>query len=324
MEILPGVHRIESNFNDRCIAVHLLVGEKALLVDSGFPWTATEIILPYLEQAGLPAGLPAGLLDWLIVTHASSDHHGGNSAIRARYPDVCIAAHQLDAQATTDGWIFVREHADVLAEYGFTPGVTRPDSPRFREWHGEPAGVDWRLQGGEQVDLSADWPVTLIHAPGHTPGHMMLFDEKHGALIAGDALMGNGVPDVHGRLVMPPHYFEVDWYVQTIRAARTLQPRFILATHYTPMAGDTVMEFLQASETFVARCDAWIQEIVESAAEPLDLPALILALRARLDIPDADYQYALLARAHVRHLVQSGHITRVAGGGAPRWSRSRS
>ena len=55
-ELLPGIHRIETNFNDRRIAMHLLVGEKALLVDSGFPWTATEAILPYLEQANLPAG----------------------------------------------------------------------------------------------------------------------------------------------------------------------------------------------------------------------------------------------------------------------------
>ena len=314
-ELLPGIHRIETRFNDRCVAMHLLVGEKTLLVDSGFPWTATETILPYLEQANLPANR----LDWLVVTHASADHHGGNSAVRARYPDVCITAHELDAQATTDGETFVREHGDVLVEYGFDPGVASPNSPAFREWHGEPAGVDWRVEGGERIDLRAGRTVTLVHAPGHTPGHLMVYDDAHGALIAGDALMGNGVPDVHGQLVMPPHYFEVDWYLRTIAAARTLAPRLILATHYPPIAGNAVEEFLQASEVFVETCNTMMQEIMEGATAPLGMPAIIQALRGRLGIPEADYQYALLARAHLRHLQEKGQLVSVSDGAIPRW-----
>ena len=37
MEIVPGIHRLESYIGDKLMAHHLIRGERSLLVDTGTP-----------------------------------------------------------------------------------------------------------------------------------------------------------------------------------------------------------------------------------------------------------------------------------------------
>lgn len=302
MEILPGVHRIESVFNRRLVTSYLLAGKRALLIDSGFPHTAEETILPDLNRLGISVEQ----INWLVVTHASGDHFGGNYLIKSCSPRTTIVAHELDADSIANHSTLIAEHIELMRDYGFPYPMIRADDPKFLALHGPETRVDWRVHGGESLDLGSGWSVTLMHTPGHTPGHLVVYDTKHRAVFAGDAIMGHGVPDANGNLVMPPHYFEVDWYLQTIAKVRALNPQYILATHYEPLVGRAVMEFLEASESFVAKCDSAITGILETASKPLDILSIVETLRRSIGIPDADYQYGLLVRAHLRKLAQQG------------------
>ena len=316
MEILPGVHCIESVHKHRLLRSYLLVGEQVLLVDSGFPYTAEETILPYVDRVGVSVEQ----IDWLVITHASADHYGGSHAIKRRFPMAKIVAHELDADSIAQHDVFVREHVDVLEEYELAFSGVRSDDPEFLRLHGPETEVDWRVQGGEQLNLGDGWIVTFLHAAGHTPGHLILYDVRHEIVFAGDALMGDGIPDVNGKLVMPPHYFEVDWYLETIAKVRALNPQYILATHYESMTGSAVMRFLDLSEAFVVQCDRAVVDILESSREPLSSAAIVAALRDRVGIPGADYQYGLLARAHLRGLLRHGRVVLVSGEDGNTWS----
>src|SRR5919107_163434 len=54
MEILSGIHRIESGPGERFMCQYLLVGgERTVLVDTGLAGTPGEVIVPYLEGIGL-------------------------------------------------------------------------------------------------------------------------------------------------------------------------------------------------------------------------------------------------------------------------------
>jgi beta-lactamase superfamily II metal-dependent hydrolase len=73
MEILPGIHRIESDLGERFMCHYLLVGEQRTdLVDTGLAGTPEEVIVPYLEEIGLGVGD----LDEVIVSHADAAHLG--------------------------------------------------------------------------------------------------------------------------------------------------------------------------------------------------------------------------------------------------------
>jgi beta-lactamase superfamily II metal-dependent hydrolase len=60
MEILPGIHRIESDLGE----------QRTVLVDTGLAGTPEEVIVPYLEEIGL------GVVDEVIASHADVAHLG--------------------------------------------------------------------------------------------------------------------------------------------------------------------------------------------------------------------------------------------------------
>jgi beta-lactamase superfamily II metal-dependent hydrolase len=62
MEILPGIHRIESDLGE----------QRTVLVDTGLAGTPEEVIVPYLEEIGLGVGD----VDEVIVSHADVAHFG--------------------------------------------------------------------------------------------------------------------------------------------------------------------------------------------------------------------------------------------------------
>jgi glyoxylase-like metal-dependent hydrolase (beta-lactamase superfamily II) len=73
MEILPGIHRIESDLGERFMCQYLLLGEeRTVLVDTGLAGTPEEVIVPYLEEIGLGVGD----VDEVIVSHADVAHFG--------------------------------------------------------------------------------------------------------------------------------------------------------------------------------------------------------------------------------------------------------
>ena len=88
-EIAPGIHRIESILGPRPFSQYLLRGERTLLVDTGVKETPGEVLLPFLDRAGID---PAEL-DLVLISHADVDHFGGNEAMRAVSPRAVFCAH---------------------------------------------------------------------------------------------------------------------------------------------------------------------------------------------------------------------------------------
>jgi glyoxylase-like metal-dependent hydrolase (beta-lactamase superfamily II) len=158
-----------------------------VLVDSGFP--------------GMSAALQASLestarnledVGAIICTHHDLDHIGGVNAIRALAPQVPVYAHAAEVP-------YLEGHEP--------PQKLRADELRMAE-RGEHATSEQRaffamlkqgfansiftvnrvLEGGECLRFPGASPIRVVNVPGHTPGHIALFVEEHGVLIAGDAL----------------------------------------------------------------------------------------------------------------------------------------
>src|SRR5215204_5221522 len=93
MEILPGIHRIESNLGARFMCQFLLTEEdRTVLVDTGLAETPEEVIIPYLEGIGLSLGD----LDEVIISHADVDHCGGNRALKEMHPELGFSCGEDD------------------------------------------------------------------------------------------------------------------------------------------------------------------------------------------------------------------------------------
>ena len=212
MEIAPNVHRIPCVFmGDRVAYVHLLIGEDtSILLDTCCAHNPAQEILPYMEQIGFDRER----LDYIIISHSDLDHQGGNTPMKAAVPRAKLFCHALDRP-----WI---ECTDAIMQGRYL---------QFDEPHGlaTPAEVeqemrdltlscalDGTLEGGERYRLGPDWWVRVVNTPGHTYGHIALYDERSRTLMAGEAAIGTAILDVNDRPVLPPTYCYVDTYLQTI------------------------------------------------------------------------------------------------------------
>jgi glyoxylase-like metal-dependent hydrolase (beta-lactamase superfamily II) len=255
MEILPGIHRIESDLGERFMCQYLLVGgERTILVDTGLAGTPGEVIVPYLESIGL--GVED--LDEVIISHADVDHCGGNSALKEMNPALRFSCGEADRA-------FVESTDRMMAEiylwsepYGFGPD--EESRTWLRTELGGDSPVDTGLRGGETLRLGPDWRVGVLHLPGHTPGHLGIWDERNGAAIVIDAALERGIYDRGGNLLQPPRYFDAVAYRRTLRKLRALNPEHLLTAHYQPMRGHEVAGFLDRSLEFTDR----VEEVVRA------------------------------------------------------------
>src|SRR5215212_7173356 len=245
MEILPGIHRIESDLGERFMCRYLLVGEeRTVLVDTGLAETPEEVIVPYLREIGL--GVED--VDEVIISHADVDHCGGNRALKEMNQGLRFSCGEADRA-------YVESNERILAEiylwsepYGFGPDEESKDWIR-RELGGD-APVDVGLRGGETLRLGAEWRVEILHLPGHTPRHLGIWDPKNEAAIIIDAALETGIYARAGNRLIPPRYFDVPAYRNTIRTLRNLRPGHLLTAHYPPMRDEDALDFLDRSLDF--------------------------------------------------------------------------
>ncbi len=252
-----------------------------------------------------------------MITHASADHFGGDAAIKQRFPQVKIVAHHQDAASITSHETFIKEHKSWPKAYGLP--AQEVSAQDFEKHFGPEVRVDLSVLDGEWITLTDSWQIQLLHSPGHTPGHLMIYDPKNQAIFAGDAVLGEGVPSIDGAFTMPPHYFEVDWYLATIEKITNLAPKYFFGTHYHPFAGQEVFKFLNASKNFVTSCNDKVLNIFRAEGKSLGAIELLAHLREDIGISAAENQYQLLARAHINHLTSQGELELIIKFGKKKW-----
>jgi glyoxylase-like metal-dependent hydrolase (beta-lactamase superfamily II) len=287
MEIAPGIHRIEGDLGERYVCQYLLVGEeRTLLVDTGLRDMPKTVIAPYL------ATLDRELTD-VVVSHADVDHCGGNRALRAIAPQARFHCGEADR-----AWI--ESNATMLADnyrwyeaYGFGPPA---DVVAFieRELGGD-APIDVGLRGGETLRLGPDWRVEVLALPGHTPGHLGLWDPRSRAAVIIDAVLRDGIYDRAGERLIPPRYYDARAYEATIGRLRALDPDLLLTAHYEVMDRAAARDFLDRSLAFV---DA-VRDAVRSAQSTDLWPLTQQVDQAVGPFPSFTHELAASVRAHL-------------------------
>lgn len=140
------------------------------LIDTGMSGGASGI-LRAAEQAGAP-------IKRIVLTHAHMDHVGSLDALHAVLPLAEVLISERDARFLRgDMSLDAAEHGMQLRGSYLTAKTA-------------PTRV---LRDGDSVGS-----LRVIATPGHTPGHIALFDPREGDLIAGDAFQTQGGLAVSG------------------------------------------------------------------------------------------------------------------------------
>ena len=263
MELRPGLHRIQAPLGERFIAMYLLEGpEGALLFDTGVAESVTGTLLPYLSSIGFDLAR----LRWAVSSHCDFDHTGGNAALLAAAPHVELLAGEQDVPLAEDLDVLIDlRYGEFRDQDGFDDP---PETTAYIRQAAQVAPIARALRGGEEFDLG-DRVIRVLHAPGHSDGHLALWDADRSALLIADATLGETVPTADGAPAFPPTYRDTDPYLASIEAFRALDPELLLTAHYPVYEGAGVTEFLDASAAYTDRLDAAISATLRESGTGL-------------------------------------------------------
>jgi glyoxylase-like metal-dependent hydrolase (beta-lactamase superfamily II) len=290
MEVVTGIHRIEGDLGERYVCQYLLVGEeRTLLVDTGLRDMPTEVIAPYV--ATLDRSLED--IDDVLISHADVDHCGGNRALRAAAPRARLLCGEADRAWIESNEAMMVENYRWYESYGFGPSAE--DIAFLERELGGDAPIDVGLRGGETLRLGSSRRVEVLALPGHTPGHLGLWDPQTQTAIVIDAVLGDGIYDRAGNRLIPPRYYSAVDYEATIRRLQALDPALLLTAHYPVMERDGAREFLDRTLAFVhAMRDA------VRAAQTTELWPLTQEVDAAVGpFPSFTHELAASVRAHL-------------------------
>jgi glyoxylase-like metal-dependent hydrolase (beta-lactamase superfamily II) len=313
-ELLPGLHQLEQVLGPRYLYQYLLIGERAMLVDTGIATSPDEVILPYFQQIDFE---PAQL-DYILISHADVDHMGGNARMQQVAPQAIFACHHLDAR-----WIGSRER--IIAErYGWYKQFEMDYPAEVADWLDQAMGpdvrIDLHLTGDEIFNLDDNRPVQVLHLPGHSDGHIGLYDEVNRAAIIIDAVLWRGLLNMENQVISPPPYSTIEGYLAAIDAVLALDFEHLYTGHYANKSGDEARRFLEESKAFVYRCHQAVADVLGQAGRPLELAEIHHGVDQLLGPYSAfAVELAKPVHAHLDRLVSEGQAAVDQSGGQPTW-----
>lgn len=155
-----SIHPVTA-YQQNCALIWCESSGHAALIDPG---GEADKLLDVVARAGVK-------LEKLLLTHGHIDHVGAAGELRARLGLPILGPHPADA--------FLLESLSAQAEmFGFPSA--KPFTP------------DQWLADGDSIQLG-QLSLQVIHCPGHTPGHVVLYEPASRHAFVGDVLFKGSI-----------------------------------------------------------------------------------------------------------------------------------
>lgn len=174
------------------VNAYLIKDHPCTLVDPG-PETAAA--KKALEDGLSAAGVAVGDIERVLITHGHSDHSGLARWIAER-AQAKVYVHKLEIRKLTPEYLYYKERIPFFAEAGLpefelrdiiddTDPVVKPVLPE---------AIIEAVEGGEELHFNGG-SLQVLHLPGHTSGHICLYNPAGKELLAGDFMLKHITPN---------------------------------------------------------------------------------------------------------------------------------
>jgi glyoxylase-like metal-dependent hydrolase (beta-lactamase superfamily II) len=235
-EIVTGVFelRLPIPFEDGLVNCFLFAdGQEVDLLDCGMNSDeSVEMIREAIKHLG------GGRLRRLMVTHIHPDHYGA-AGVFAGEGRADLFIHRLEVPLVHPRYVELEHLVIEVRKYLLVNGVPSEEaeilsnSQRALSEVVKTAEPSVQLDGAETVkmgrrNLHVEW------TPGHSPGHICLYDSESKLLFAGDHILPDLSPNIglHPQSTPDP----LHEYLDGLKRMAALEPELILPAHGRPFS----------------------------------------------------------------------------------------
>ncbi len=201
MEVFPGIHQVVlplPGYALNRINVYLVRRDDGwLLVDCG--WNTPEAY-GALSHALEELKIHFTDIKQIVITHVHPDHYGMVGRLK-ELSGCSLMMGRRDAELIDSRYLNTEPLLRLNCAFLVKHGVPEEDAAVLRNASLPvlkfvvPAQPDQVLEGGETV-RAGKFNFEVIWAPGHSPGHICLYDRSHKILLAGDQVLARQSPNV--------------------------------------------------------------------------------------------------------------------------------
>ena len=234
MEIVPGIHLLKVPIPDNPLgylnSYLVKADEGCLLVDTG--WNTDEAFGSLARQLG-EEGVSFTDLKYIAITHVHPDHYGLVGRLK-QHTKAELVIHEIERSFLESRYVRYENLLDEMDQWLRINGVPEADRPQLQRASLAVLGLVWvampdhPVRGGEHLKVG-DFDFEVIWTPGHSPGHICLYERARRVLMSGDHVLPVITPNVsmHSQSMGNP----LADYVDSLRAVEALPADVILPAH---------------------------------------------------------------------------------------------
>lgn len=321
-EVVPNIYRIEVGLPQNPLrsinAYFIRDAKRSVLIDTGMnrPECLADLC-GALDELGVDMKHAD-----LFITHVHADHTGllayfrnGSTRFLCSEPDSVSINNMIEAAT----WDWMRAAA---VQHGFEPQEAFDAvelHPARRYCNKEK--IDFTIvREGDRLEAGG-YSFEMIATPGHSDGHICLYDAEHKLFISGDHVLYDISPTI---MQWDPDGTPLKNYFASLRKVYPLDVALVLPGHrgtFTPFK-ERIDELIAHHEARLEEIEATLTELPQSSLQIASQVSWHIKIKSFADFPPQQKLFACgEVLAHLTMLAEQGKVQRVDQGGKTFFSR---
>jgi len=319
-EVVPGIYQLPlplPNIYLKHINTYLVQGNNEyLLIDTG--WNMKEAFDSLKKQLD-EIGIDFKDISQIVITHVHPDHYGLAGRLK-QLSQAKLAMHLIERDFIDSRYINMDNLLQQMEQWLHINGVPTDELPKLQmasvgmRKFVAPALPDVILRGGETISIGS-FSFKVLWTPGHSPGHICLYEPTQEILIAGDHILPTITPNIglHPQSGSNP----LGDYLNSLNIVKPLSVNLILPGHehaftgLQPRVDEISQHHEQRNAEILETIKAEAKTGYQVATEITWLPEI--AETSWQDLASEDKRIALLETlAHLESMRFSGKVDKVS------------
>ncbi len=324
-ELIKGIYRFKCSIptNLEFVCIYLLKFKNVnILIDAGLniPDCSKKFVSALKEQANITLED----VDYCILTHAHADHLGLLEAFKQRNPNIKLVMHEITHETlkwitSAEKSVEIENKAYDLAQQMIKSGVSEETGKKMYNYFLNLPKIirfqrpDIIVKDGDILNFKKN-EFQVFWTPGHSLGHICLYDKTSCVLFSGDHILSGLFPHINILTMIPSKFNEnqdlsniLDLYLKSIDRIYRLNPKMIFPSHqeiiYNPH--ECIFEIKKHHEKRLVR-------ILETIEDDPKTPFELSQVHYGKTLNDMDCYLALNeVLIHLIYLENKGKVERV-------------